>query len=726
MTFRRLPALVVFSGSLLLFVVQPMLGRTLLPSFGGTAAVWTVCLAAYQTLLLAGYFYAHLVARRTPRRQCVLHLSMLALGVLWAVTFAALRPVLKTGIGNSGAPAFEVLLCVLAFIGLPYVLLSANSTLIQSWLAHSIYGQESGTGSPDQDGVHNASRRGRDIYRLYAISNLGSFVGLLVYPFLLEPCVSLTAQWWAFAACLAGYTMLVAFLGRRICEMRAVETEPPPPVRSPLVTQRDFAFADRAPIAHAMLWWILPAVSVFQLNAITTHLTQDVMPLPLLWVVLLGLFLLSYVLGFSGLAGSHLGGWCAATILFVGAAGVAEDKGGSLIHFGMNLLAGGGLCLVGGTFLHGRLYALRPAHGQLTQYYLYGAAGGAVGGLLASLVAPMVFRRVTEYPVAMGLTLLIAMLHIVTQWRTGQKRWAWAGAVAAVIAFAALIWAAVSVADTKGRTIICRMRGFHGLVTVTEMPASVGHGATKGIVREFVHGGTVHGMQALIPGKERMPTTYYTETGGGFAIVNHANYRTGRPLRVGLVGCGIGVMLAYCRTNDFYRCFEISPEVAAVATNPALFTFFSGAPGKVELVLGDARKELEKELARQDEPYDVLIVDAFTGDNQPYHIFTREAFATYFKRLKPDGLLAVNISNWHLELMPFAKSVSGAFDVSVLGLSADKNLDRLAFGSLYAVYCREPGDIAIPAGVRLVDFTDIPDVVMPTDEKGSFNRYVTW
>ncbi|HRU20059.1 MAG TPA: fused MFS/spermidine synthase, partial [Kiritimatiellia bacterium] len=292
------------------------------------------------------------------------------------------------------------------------------------------------------------------------------------------------------------------------------------------------------------------------------------------------------------------------------------------------------------------------------------------------------------------------------------------------LAGAMLIYQACSLEDTKGRKIVYRARGFYGVATVTEMPAQAGQG--DGVIREFIHGSTVHGIQALIPGKERMPTTYYTETGGGFAIQNHPNWKTGRPMRVGLVGMGIGVLAGWCRTNDQYRCYEISPDVVRIATDPHFFTFISGAPGKVEVIAGDARKKLQAEVAHGEPLFDVLVIDAFTGDNIPYHLSTREAFALYFERLKPDGILAVNISNWHMDLMPFAKAVSIDFDCSVIALSADKDLNKLAFGSVYAIYCRQPGELAIPPKVKIVDFTSIPDHRMPTDEKGSFVKYLSW
>ena len=707
---RKLTYLTIFLGSFLLFGVQPMVGSTLLPVFGGTASVWTVCLAAFQTLLLAGYFYAHLIHRRTLCAQRSAHTLLLALAVVWTAAFAFYRPMIREQIGNSGMPALEVLFCVLVIAGLPYVLLSAGSTLVQAWLAKS--------------------SESRGVYRLYAVSNLGSFCGLLAYPLLFEPHVSLTAQWWGFAAGLAVYAALLWRTGGAVPGCPGGTGVPARNGRLAEASPQPAASADPAvpapsdSPAHAWLWFVLPATSVFMLNAVTAHLTMDVMPFPLLWVILLGLFLLSYVIGFTAFAEKSLPGWALAACLFTALAAWGAEKSGSLAEFAVQFIGAGGLCLTGGVFLHGALYRLRPETRHLTQYYLFNALGGAVGGLLASLVAPLVFNRIAEYPVTLVALTLAVAVYAGTRWVCGNKRAALLCFGGVFLAGAMLIYQAFSLEDTKGRKIIHRTRGFYGVVTVTEMPASAGQGS--GVVREFIHGSTVHGIQARIPGKERMTTTYFTETGGGFALHNHPHWKTGRPMRVGLVGMGIGVLAGWCRPNDHYRCYEISPEVIRIATDPQFFTFLSGAPGKVEVIAGDARKKLQAEVAHGEPLFDVLVIDAFTGDNIPYHLSTREAFALYFERLKPDGILAVNISNWHMDLMPFAKAVSIDFDCSVIALSADKDLNKLAFGSVYAIYCRQPGELAIPPKVKIVDFTSIPDHRMPTDEKGSFVKYLSW
>ncbi|MGI6391377.1 MAG: spermidine synthase [Kiritimatiellia bacterium] len=698
---KTLPAWIIFLGSFLLFGVQPMLGRTLLPSFGGTATVWTVCLASYQTLLLIGYFYAHLIRKRPVRQQQQLHRALLIVSVIWTAAFAFARPLLKPLIGNGSQPALEVLFCVLLCAGLPYVLLSANSTLIQSWLtAHS----DSATAGTDS----------RAVYRLYGLSNLGSLLGLVVYPFILEPYVSLSAQWWGFTAGLAAYTALIWRLG---AGAPALSDRSDKSDASDLSDSSDSS-------AHAWLWFVLPGVSVFLLNAVTAHLTLDVMPLPLLWVVLLALFLLSYVIGFSSWSPRLLPFLPAVTVLSVAGIALTYRNTGPDGGFALNLAASLVLCLVGCTFIHAWLYSLRPNTRLLTRYYLGNAAGGAVGGLAASLLMPLVANTVAEFPIAVVLVALAVPLYGFT--RNAHKPVNAYALVHTLLAAAALAGLAFAFQPRKDdRPVVRYARGFFGTLQVLEAKARSAQG--EGVIHEFVHGNTVHGIQALIPGMERMPTTYFTPQNGGYAILGHPKYRAGEPLRVNILGLGVGVMLAYARTNDFYRCYEISPEALRIASDPSLFTFVSGCPASLDVRLQDARKGLESELAADEEPYDVIQIDAFTGDNLPYHLSTREAFELYFKMLKPDGILAVNISNWHLGLEPFIKAAGDAFACPVVVIASRNDYARLSFAAKFAFFCRTPEKLGpLPEGAMVLNLAQAKPFTLPVDEKGSFVKLINW
>ena len=693
----KLAALTVFIGSFLLFGVQPMVGRTLLPVFGGTAAVWVMCLCAFQVLLLGGYFYAHVMAERGTRTTLRAHVALLAAAAVATAVVAFRRQAIVSALASGGSPAADVLVCVLALVGFAYVLLSANSSLVQT-LA-----------------------RGKDAYRLYAVSNAGSLLGLVAYPFLFEPYVRLTTQWLGFAVGILAYAVALACLARRAAGAAAAAGATARPEGDGSAAA---AGAAALPGAAPVLWLALPAASCFLLNAVTTHITLDVMPMPLIWTITLAVFLFSYIVGFSGAAAKLITPFGALTAVMLAAVAWTHGKNLAQITLPVALGLYSGLLFVACTFLHSCLYALRPERRRLTKYYLLQAVGGAVGGSVASLAFPLLTDTVAEYPVSLAVVGGLAVLCL-----AGARRWVGLGVAAAGGVAAIVLW--TNGARLETRPVVYRGRGFFGTIQVMEAKARTSRG--EGCIREFVHGTTVHGIQALLPGKERMPTTYYTPNASGFAIAGHPKYRAGKPMRVNITGLGVGVLFCYGRPGDYYRAYEISPEALAVATDTNLFTFVSGCPAKTDIVLGDARKGLEAELAAGVEPYDVIVVDAFTGDNLPYHLSTVEAFDLYFKLLKPDGILCVNISNWHLSLEPFMRTLAERYGVPLLGLSTVDNFATLQFGAKVALFCRDPDSVAppplgnSPLAARMIDFSKYRLMGdLPTDEKGSFISLVNW
>ena len=696
----KLSALTVFIGSFLLFGVQPMVGRTLLPAFGGTAAVWVVCLCSFQMLLLGGYFYAHVIAERGTRTTLRVHVALLVLAAAVTAVVAFQRKAVTSALAAGGTPAVDVLLCVLALVGFAYVLLSSNSSLVQT-LA-----------------------RGKDAYRLYAVSNAGSLLGLVAYPFLFEPYVRLTTQWLGFAVGILVYAVALAWLARDAGSARdargAATRDGRPRVDADTAGEGGAASG----VVSPLLWLGLPAASCFLLNAVTTHITLDVMPMPLIWTITLAVFLFSYVVGFSGAAARLVAPFGAMTAAMLAA--VAWTNGKNIAQITLPVAVGlySGLLFVACTFLHSWLYTIRPERRRLTKYYLFQAVGGAVGGAVASLAFPLLTDTVAEYPVSLAVVGGLTILGL-----AAARRWVGLGAAAVACVAAAVLW--WNGAKTETRPVVYRGRGFFGTIYVMEAKARTSKG--EGCIREFVHGTTVHGIQALVPGKDRMPTTYYTPNASGFAITGHPKYRAGQPMRVNITGLGVGVLFCYGRPGDYYRAYEISPEAHAVATNTNLFTFVSGCPAKKDIVLGDARKGLEAELAAGVEPYDVIVVDAFTGDNLPYHLSTVEAFDLYFKLLKPDGILCVNISNWHLTLEPFMRTLAEHYGVPLLGLRTVDHFATLQFGAKVALFCRDPDSVApppiadSPLAARMIDFSRYrPMPHLPTDEKGSFIGLVNW
>ena len=729
---RALPAITVFAGSALLFVLQPLLGRTLLPPFGGTAAVWTVCLAAYQALLLAGYLYAHALAKRPPRAQRALHAALLALAAVWAAGFAFLRPALTGAAGGGGAPALEVLLCVLLFAGVPYVLLSAGSSLVQAWVS----------GHEDEAGERPGAR---GVYRLYAVSNLGSLLGLLAYPFALEPFVPLAAQWWGFAACLAAYAALVSLAGRRLMPRGPgapaaapgaapaaapapaggagvpPAAQPRPPRRHSFLSVPSFqsSIANRCSlIANSpappapLLWLALPALSSFTLVAVTGRLTLETTPMPLFWVLLLSAFLLSWVAGFSGLCARLLAPAFFAALASCVWAGAAQRLDAASA-FEWLLLPGVAFLFFGGTFLHGWLYAARPAPELLTRFYLGVAAGGAAGGAAGSLLAPLLFRTVAEFPLAVALVALAGWRFARNAPLGGNARRA-----ACCLAVAAAVCAALCRAPlAAGHRVIARERNFYGTLRVERAVLKSALGSEQA-VHYFKHGNTTHGLQFRGSGLSLLPTAYYGEHAGGFPIASHPKRLAGKPLRVGVVGLGVGVLAAHGLEGDTFRFYEINPQVVGIATNPALFSFLADCPASVGIAGGDARKRLEEERARGEEGFDALVVDVFSGDSIAPHMVSAEAFALYRDRLAEGGILGVHVSNWHIDLFPVCKAAAARLGMNVAGVAAQADAARGEMPSMWAFLSDAPLPPP-PAKSREVDFSRVRDIVPPADGCGS-------
>ncbi|MBP5511072.1 MAG: fused MFS/spermidine synthase [Kiritimatiellae bacterium] len=684
-----MPQAVIFLGSFLLFLIQPMLGRTLLPIFGGSAAVWGVCLAAYQTLLLAGYFYAHRMADGNLRRNLKVHASLLVFAALWVFAVALARPFLNGLFGHSAWPWLESPGCVLFLAGIPYVLLSAGSTLVQA-----------------------ASSGSRNVYRLYAFSNAGSLIGLLIYPFVFERSLGLTLQWWIFGGVCLVYAIAMS---RFPCSVPSAVAGRPRDSHGPAADRANVSNAENGDTGTGkpLLWLVLPGVFSFLLNAVIAHLFLDVTPLPFVWILMLSLFLAAYIAGFSRLGGWRPRLWALAGLVSIVAAVFAARRWGQG-SFYPNAYASGAVLFFVGTMLTGWLYQSRPGTDRLTRFYLYSAIGGAAGGLLASFAAPLVFTRVTEFPLALIVSSSLCAVRLFPSGRHARlKKWlpALTAATAACLLF-------LLTSRATGARQLYRSRNFYGSLGVTQtrevvdgMPAPVSY---------LWYGQTTHGLQVRTNALRSRPFGYYMRFAAGVGILSHPKYRDGRPMNVGVVGLGAGMLLPYGRANDLYRFFEINPHVIRIAQDPRYFTYMADAACKIDLVPGDARKSLEQETANGDPLYDLLVIDAYSGDAVPYHLITKEAFELYLSRLAPDGILAVHISNWHIDLAPICKAVAETLNLCLYGVRTvgDTRLMSSTVWTFFSrqgiVYVRESPDLAEP-----IEWNDVRAYPLPTDDKGS-------
>jgi hypothetical protein len=636
-------AVTVFLSAFLLFQVQPLIGRYALPWFGGSPAVWTTCLLFFQALLFAGYLYAHALSRLPRAGQRRLHTALLLLAAAGLALFAVLfgtpvapPPLLRPE--GSGTPALRIVGLLSATVGLPYFLLAATGPLLQAWAAR--------LPGPER------------VWRLYALSNFGSLLALLAYPFLVEPALALRTQSWLWSLLFLLFAAAASVAAAR--QVPAASSDPPP--GAPGALQPPGA-VDR------LLWLALPAAGTILLMATTNQMCQEVAVVPFLWVLPLSLYLLSFVLTFEA---PRFPWRPVASVLFllslVPVGWVLGDATKvrvpfQILFYGLALLTG---CLV----CHGELYRLRPAPARLTGFYLGVAGGGAIGGLLVGVAAPLAFDSYREYPIGLLFAFALLIFVLARDRATPLGRILLVQATAVVLWLAAAAGLASRVASSEGQAI-ATFRNFYGVLRVREeLPGDpVWH------LRGLTHGRIQHGFQYFAPGKRRQPTTYYGEKSGiGRAIRGHPRRAAGEDLRIGAVGLGVGTLAAYVRKGDTIRFYEINPDVVALSRGPApRFTFLADAPGTVEVVEGDARLSLERERRHGErQRFDVLALDAFTSDAIPVHLLTAEAFETYLDHLR-DGssLLAVHISNRNLRLQPVLAGILRRHGLAALELDTD-------------------------------------------------------
>ena len=732
-------AIPVFLGSALLFCLEPMLGRALLPHFGGTAAVWTMCLASYQLLLLAGAVYSDRLGRANGRSQYRVHLAMLALAALWAELFALFRPplcaLIPTGQGVFAQSAAAVV-CVVAFAGLPFVIVGAGSSFIQHWAEES-------------EGA------GRETYRLYVVSNIGSFAGLLAYPILVEPFVPQTWQWHGFAAAIAVYAALCAVAGRRLRrQMRNAlgdagilpadgrdEARPSPCAKrkvspiSHLLSPISYLESDGAS-RRTLLAFALPALSSALLNATTTHIASDVEPLPLMWAVILGAFLLSYAIGFSRRGERLMPLWGALALAScVFAAWALGADGSQAGKFAFNLSAGLSMILFGGCFLHSWLCRVRPDGAGITRYYLLIAAGGAVGGLVSAIVPPLVFDSVAEYPVMVALLAAAVLAAAADAARRMQKTptppsgQTLGEYLSSVIRYPlsaiCIVWLLFAVFLrvswlSHSKFVEDSGRSFYGTWKVGRDTLTLNRTGEKIPMKIFLHGGTMHGYEAVDPSRRTGATAYFGELGGGLAFSLNPKYAAGEPVDCAIIGMGIGVMAHYGREGDRILFYEIDGKVADAARR--YFTFVPESKAEVPVVLGDARKALEAERDAGAAKHDILVVDAYSGDSIPYHLVTRQAFRLYADRLAEGGTLALHVSNWHIDLLPVCKAAAKELGMKPLGVFSHGG--PFTMEALWVLMSKDGFEAPDDPRVAIVDWDGIKDRPLPDDEVGSILPYV--
>lgn len=670
----------IFLSAFLLFQVQPVIARYILPWYGGSPAVWTTCLLFFQVGLLAGYAYAHgLVTLLRERRgsQAGIHFALLALAflVLPITPGAEWKPD-----GSEANPAAGIVRLLGSTVGFPYLLLSASGPLLQHWFAES--------------------HPGRSPYRLYAVSNLGSLLGLLTYPFLFEPRLDVNQQTTLWSAAFAGYALLAVATG--VLFLRRTRSLPG--------ASEAAGDARKPPPADVFLWIAFSACGSMLLLSLTSQMCQDVAVVPFLWVAPLSLYLLTFVIAFD-----HERWYLRPVAIPLAAAAIGlaiwlmnlQYASSEWPLFRQIAVYCGAIffaCLV----CHGEIVRMKPSVRHLTGFYLCISLGGAIGGGFVSLAAPRLFSGYWELHLAFDLLALLTSFQLWRRFRHAKRPVLVLGGAALWIGLLSVMvhFLGKHMEETREKSIAMR-RGFYGVLKVEEVDSG-----TDYAFRSLHHGRISHGRQYLAESDRTLATTYYSLDSGVGAVFACLPARTAappQPVHVGVVGLGVGTIATYAEEGDRFRVYEINPQVEELARSH--FGYLAGCRGEEQVVLGDARISLERELAEGNpQRFDALFVDAFSGDSIPVHLLTREAFDLYFKHLKPDGVLAIHVTNLHLDLADPVRNLAAAFEREALRVdhSPDVTEDH-AYYSDWILVTRDPAFIKALEDSGRVSMWDRPD-----------------
>ena len=634
---RLLYAFTIGCSSILLFSVQPIMAKALLPEFGGSAGVWVTCMLFFQVMLLLGYLYSYWIGTHLSRSvQSAVHATLLVL----SLATISLKPRLDWAHSATGNPALSILGILLVSIGLPYFLLSTTSPLLQSWFA--IFAAESSKPTPFP-------------YWLFALSNAASLLALLAYPVVIEPLLPQSSQlrWWWI-----GYAALVA-LACTAAILHSLKDSPQtdePVIREP---------------GKPLLWIALAACGSALWMAVANHLSQEVAPVPFLWVLPLSIYLLTFILCFEGT------GWYRQTLFrwlmpvaWFGAACRIAGRGPAGLMWEIATFSAA--LFIWCMFCHGEIARTKPtAPGGATFFYLTIATGGAIGALLVGLAAPNLLSTYLELPIGIAATVVLAVYLIYGV--TAPKRLLRLGVIACVAFFAATRFEA-------GFGDVIHLRNFYGALQVSDTTAGGSN------IRTLYNGKTLHGVEFLSPDKLRLPTAYYGPNSGVGRLMRAAG--SGQSRKVALVGLGVGTLAAYGRAGDVFRFYEINPAVIDVASR--YFHFLETSEAKTDIVAGDGRLSLEREPSSS---LDILVLDAFADDSIPVHLLTREAFETYFRLLRSDGVLAIHLTNRYLNLAPVVEAAAADIHRQVAEVHNEAIPDRQILAADWAIVSAGPADV---------------------------------
>ena len=673
-----------FLAAFLLFQIQPLVGKLILPSYGGASSVWSACLLFFQLCLLTGYAYANaLVQKFDVKRQVTIHVTLVSVAMIWLVA-RQWHP-----FAPSQHPVISILGLLSLNIGIPVVLLAATSPLLQYWYRHT-----NSEGSP---------------YRLYAYSNLGSLLALLTYPFLLERFCPLTWQKLLWGGSFIVYTLF--------CLNIFVKVRGAPDGRPDLSSAPTDSSAKK-PSLTRFVWWVSLAIcGVTLLLSATNEICRNIAPIALLWVVPLVIYLLTFIVTFKWERLYHRTafGFALIVVVLTNSSLLLLPRNEYFAHAQVVLICLA--LLVGCMICHGELVKAKPDSRHLASFYFALSLGGAIGGVLVTLVAPLFFNQYVEWGLSLSFCCLLFLIAFrVDAWqsldesskRRDQK---WTLVRLASLAGAGIsIWIVLNsiVGDTS-------IRNFYGVLTVRTQQKPIA-------IKELIHATTVHGSQLINQDQRRVATTYYgSESGVGLAIDHCLKTADGDGIHLGVVGMGVGTVASYLDRGDRVRFYEINPAVVDIAKSD--FSFVKDAQNRgaiVETVVGDGRLLLQSELATgPEQQFDLLVIDAFSGDSVPVHLVTHECFSLYWKHLKKSGILAIHISNLILDFEPVIRGqqLSDSASAAVVHHAGSP---PLIYPSDWVLLARDPAIFSQPAFAQYAEgWTDPNRFVLWTDDHSS-------
>ncbi len=719
-------AATIFASAFLLFQIQPMISKAILPWFGGTSAVWTTCLLFFQSLLFGGYAYAHFSNRCLRiKYQAAAHLAL----IVGAVLFLRVLPRAGAAPQGGGDPTREILVMLALTIGLPYFVLSATGPLLQAWFARSF---------PE-----------RTPYRLYALSNIGSLLALVSYPFVFERFFELPRQATLWSAGFIAFAVLCGATAAWLWTSSAERIKLVSDAQNEIENHAQSKDGVSACIAasplrvHYLLWIALPAFASATLMATTNHVSTDVAVVPLLWIIPLALYLLTFIIAFdrpvwyrrtvvaalaipasyaTGLA--HKEGIGAANLFDCGFTGICLRSAAEILHIAnvakdgsvtspefhigfRTALAANFIALFGICFLcHGELASLKPPTRYLTAYYLLISAGGALGGLAVSIVAPHIFATIFEWKLAIfagailaiGVVLYALVNRAVPSEDNSSERSMWMSRITLIVLLIPTSFVLLDLTDylyASRKNVVFQSRNFFGTLTIRKQDAD--DPRAENLV--LLNGTTIHGSQFTLPERRGQPTSYYATTSAVGRVLNffHANRPPGG-VRIGDVGLGTGTLAAYAGKGDYLTFFEINPAVVEMSTSGEWFTYVTDCRARgahCDIKLGDARLTLEREVHTPKLPrYHVLVLDAFSGDAVPTHLLTAEAYDIYLPRLATeavdgaDGALIVHVSNRYLDLARVVRAAAERIQFNCLEIHSPSANEQLINSADWIVLTR--------------------------------------